>query len=157
MKLLCIEPGQTTIAIWPVARDMVKRAVERTNLSDFEQIERNVLEGRSLLWLVWDGERVNASVVTELTIAQGKKACTIVACAGDGRSRWMHLLGQIEDYARAENCVVVRVIGRQGWKRLLDGYDVRWSILEKDLIADGKFQPDHANIEQFAAMGRSTA
>jgi hypothetical protein len=143
VSLICIEPGFYTRQIWPVVRDLIRKAIERTNLSDFEAVERDVLQGRSLLWLALDGERIHAAATTELTIAQGRKACVVVACSGKGRGNWLHLLDRIEDYARAEGCSCMRIIGRKGWQRALNGYGVRWAILEKGLIADGKLQPGH--------------
>jgi hypothetical protein len=113
IELLCIEPGYITRQIWPTARDMIRRAIERTNLSDFEAVERDVLQGRALLWLAWNGERIEAACTTELTIAQGRKACVVVACSGKNHRRWLPLLAKIEDYARAENCACMRVIGRK--------------------------------------------
>lgn len=157
LELLCIEPGYITRQIWPTARDMIRRAIERTNLSDFEAVERDVLQGRALLWLAWNGERIEAACTTELTIAQGRKACVVVACSGKNHRRWLPLLAKIEDYARAENCACMRVIGRKGWERVLEGYRLQWAILEKGLIVDGKLESNAADQQQHAAVGRGDA
>jgi hypothetical protein len=112
---------------------MIERAILKTGLSDFAQIERAVLEGRQLLWLAWNGARIEAAATTELAIPNGVKVCVIVACAGQERGRWIHLIEKIEDYARAEGCSAVRIIGRRGWERCLDGFSVRYAIMDKDL------------------------
>lgn len=141
-ELLCIEPGQLTAAVWPACRHLIERAILKTGLADFAKIERDVLEGRHLLWLVWNKETIEAAVTTELAIANGVKTCVIVACSGAQRERWLHLISQIEDYARAEDCSSLRIIGRRAWERELDGFRARYAIMDKDLM-DGRFQPNH--------------
>jgi hypothetical protein len=46
---------------------------------------------------------------------------------------WLPLLEGIESYARASGCAAVRIMGRRGWARVLDGYRTKRIILEKDL------------------------
>ncbi len=162
MDLLCIEPGFKTRQVWPSVRDMIKLSIETTNLSDFDAVERDVLQGRSLLWLAWDGLHIMAAATTELVLAQERKTCVVVACAGRGMETWLPLLSRIEDYAQAEGCVSMRIIGRRGWSRVLDGYRERFAIMEKTLpkhqgptmhgpqigpVPDGKLQPIHADAE----------
>jgi hypothetical protein len=47
--------------------------------------------------------------------------------------RWLRLLEGIEDFARAEGCEATRIIGRQGWARVLPSYQTKRIVLEKDL------------------------
>jgi hypothetical protein len=47
--------------------------------------------------------------------------------------RWLRLLEGIEDFARAEGCNATRIIGRQGWARVLTSYQTKRLVLEKDL------------------------
>jgi hypothetical protein len=37
----------------------------------------------------WDGEKVMAAAVTQMTTNNGLKVCTIVACGGEDRERWL--------------------------------------------------------------------
>ena len=48
-------------------------------------------------------------------------------------SRWLGLLGKIEEFARAEGCKSTRIMGRKGWARVLPSYQVKRIVLEKDL------------------------
>lgn len=132
-SLLCIEPGQHTAAVWPACRHMIERAILKTGLSDFALVEKDVLEGHQLLWLAWNGEAIEAAATTKLATANGVKVCILVACAGEARSRWLHLLQKIEAYARAEGCSSVRIVGRKGWARILNKYRPRFAIMEKEL------------------------
>jgi hypothetical protein len=47
--------------------------------------------------------------------------------------RWLPLLGEVEAYAKREGCARVRIFGRKGWLRVLDGYEHKHIIMDKDL------------------------
>jgi hypothetical protein len=57
----------------------------------------------------------------------------LTACAGHQRERWLPLFKKIEDYAEDEGCSTMRIYGRRGWERVLDGYRAEYVILEKAL------------------------
>lgn len=103
----------------------------RGGLSDFASVEQDVKTNLALLWLAWDGATVLAAAVTQLTENNGLKVCTIVACGGNDRGRWLHLISKLEEHARDEGCARVRICGRRGWTKALEGYRVRSVILEK--------------------------
>lgn len=107
---------------------MIRAAIERTDLSEFAGIEKQVLAGDQLLWLAIS-DHIEAAATTHLS----NNVCTIVACSGHQRERWLPLFRQIENYAKAEGCRCIRIYGRKGWERVLDGYRVEHVILEKAL------------------------
>jgi hypothetical protein len=127
VELVCIDPAKI-VGIWPHARGLIKAAIDATNLSDFADLENDVLNGDQLLWLAWSG-RIEAAATTHLS----RGVCTLTACAGHGRERWLPLFARIEKYAKDEGCKAVRIFGRKGWLRVLDGYHVEHVILEKAL------------------------
>jgi len=126
-RLICVDPARVD-EFWPHAKHLIRAAVERTNLSPFEWIEKEVLDGKQLLWLAWSGE-IEAAATTQLV----RPVCVLTACGGHQRERWLPLFKQIEDYARKEGCSTMRLYGRKGWERVLDGYHVEHVILEKDI------------------------
>jgi hypothetical protein len=127
VDLLCVNPADVA-KTWPLARDLIKAAIERTELSDFADIEKAVLEGKQLLWLAIS-DRVEAAATTSLA----RNVCTLVACSGHQRERWLPLFARIEKYAKDEGCHTMRIYGRKGWERVLDGYKAEYVILEKSL------------------------
>lgn len=135
-ELACVDPGQVGL-IWPQVAHRLQRAISRTGLSAFVDVERDVLDGRALLWLALsqsDGEVViDAVATTRLERTDAGKVCVIVACEGRGRHRWLPLIGGIEAYAKAEGCRSVRIFGRKGWQRVLDGYAQTHVIMEKEM------------------------
>lgn len=126
-RLVCVDPARVG-EFWPFAAPMIRAAIERTNLSAFEDIEREVLGGEQLLWLAWS-DRIEAAATTHLSHG----ICTLTACSGHHRQRWLPLFETIEKYAKDEGCSAMRIFGRRGWERVLDGYRVEHVILEKGL------------------------
>lgn len=131
VDLVCVDPARVAL-IWPSARQLIRTAIERTQLSEFADIERDILTGDQLLWLAWSGQ-IEAAATTHLIKTGGKPVLVITACSGHNRERWLPLLAKIEDYARKEGASCVRIYGRKGWERALNGYRVEHVILERAL------------------------
>lgn len=135
-ELVCVDPKRVH-EIWPLAEPLLGRAIARTGLSAFCDIEREILCGNALLWLAVEGEgtqfAVLAAASTSLQQTDAGKVCVITACAGKDMPRWLGLIAHIEKFARNEGCTCVRIYGRKGWLRALDRYEQRHVILEKEL------------------------
>lgn len=126
-RLICVDPARVR-EFWAFAGPMIRVAIERTGLSEFEDIERQVLAGEQLLWLAWS-DHIEAVAITHLT----RGVCTLTACSGHQRERWLPLFAAIEQYAKNEGAKAMRIYGRKGWERVLDGYRAEYVILEKPL------------------------
>jgi hypothetical protein len=125
---VCVDP-QHVKQVWYRVEHFIREAIERVGLCNFDDVADDVLCGSALLWLVWDGKDIQGAVVTELTT---DRVCTIVAYGG--RMADLHLLRELESYARAEGCNRIRIMGRKGWVRVLNKYRQPYVILEKELI-----------------------
>lgn len=131
-QLVCIDPEHVR-SIWPLAAPLLRRAIVKTGLSAFATIEREILDGNSLLWVAWNGCGLEAAASTSLQQTEAGKVCVITACAGAGMMRWRRLVREIEAYAQAEGCHCVRIFGRKGWTRVLEGYEQTYAIVDKRL------------------------
>lgn len=118
---------------WPHVAFWLEAACRRTGLNAFKDVEADVLAGRSLLWLAWNGHAVEAAAATMLINTEIGKVCVITACGGRGMKRWLPLLERIETYAREEGCTRVRIYGRKGWLRALEGFVAKHVIMDKEL------------------------
>jgi hypothetical protein len=132
VQLLAVDPSLVA-GIWPHTRPLVKRAIDRTDLCDFDHIEREVLSGLQQLWIGWNGTAIQVAAVTQLVIVANTKVCILVACAGANRKGWLPLLAGLEQFARNEGCAALRIIGRKGWSRVLEDYPVKYVVMEKEL------------------------
>jgi hypothetical protein len=131
VELVCVDP-RCTAEVWPHVEPLLRRAIERAGLASFVDIERDILHGGALLWLAWS-DRIEAAASTALQCTDAGLVCVITACGGVDRRRWLPLLAGIEQYARAEGCARVRIVGRRGWQRALKGYGLKAIVLEKGL------------------------
>jgi hypothetical protein len=130
--LVCVDPKRIS-EIWPHVSSLLKDACRRTGLNAFSDIEADILAGRSLLWLAWNGLAIESAAATILINSEIGKVCIITACGGSDMKRWLPLIGQIESYARREGCARVRIYGRKGWLRVLAGYEQEHVIMDKEL------------------------
>jgi hypothetical protein len=124
VEALCVDPERVH-EIWPHIRHFIRSAIDRVGLNAFSEIEADVLEKRSLVWIAWNGRIVSAGV-TQLC----NGVCTLVAYGGE---RHDHLITIIENYARAEGCQRMRILGRKGWSRVLKDYRQPCILLERQL------------------------
>lgn len=131
-RVVCVDPARVR-DFWPHVSRLIRAAVWRGGTGRFELIERRVIDGDALLWLIWDGAAILSATVTELQRSDRDLACMILACGGREMARWLHLISAIEDYARAEGCDVVRLFGRKGWARALTHYRSDMVLLERKL------------------------
>lgn len=131
VSLVCVDPARIK-EFWPYVKVMIRRAAKRGG-GDYAQIKDDVLNGLDLLWIAFDGEKIMAAATTSLTTIVDRKICIIAACGGAGWDRFGHLIEGLEDYAKNEGCVAMRIYGRVGWQRMLTGYDVRSVVLEKGI------------------------
>jgi hypothetical protein len=131
-ELVCVDPRRVH-EIWQLVRPLLKAACYRTKLNAFEDIAADILSGRSLLWMAWNGLTVESAAATVLINSEIGKVCIITVCGGSDMKRWVPLIDQIETYAKAEGCRRVRIYGRKGWLHVLDGYEEKHIIMDKEL------------------------
>ena len=131
-ELVCVDPARVH-EIWPRVSPLLKAACYRTQLNAFADIEADILSGRSLLWLAWNGRTVESAAATVLINSEIGKVCIITACGGSDMKRWLSLIGEIEAYAKREGCKRVRIYGRKGWLHVLDGYEEKHIIMDKEI------------------------
>lgn len=134
MQLICIPPDVVD-QVWPRISGLIFVAMKKGQVGSFEVVKNDILSGRSLLWVAWDGvsPTIEAAAVTRIEETEWRRVCTIVACGGAHMERWIHLLDTIEDYGRTEKCSAARIYGREGWHRMLPSYRRKRVILEKAL------------------------
>lgn len=132
VDLICVDPNEAH-KFWPHVKELIRRATLRTNLSHFNDIEDDILFGDGLLWIVWNGRTIECAATTSLIETETSKVCVLTACGGEDMKRWLPLMSKIETYAKEEGCACVRIYGRRGWQRVLDGYEMKHVILEKGL------------------------
>jgi hypothetical protein len=122
--------------MWPHVKALIRRAMDRTNLGNFADVERELLGGKQQLWLAWNGTTIEAAGVTRLVEINHERICIVVAAgAREGASPvdWLPLIAGIEQFARDEGCAATRIIGRKGWQRILADYRATYVVMDRKL------------------------
>jgi hypothetical protein len=132
LNLVCVDPAKVHL-FWPQVKEGVRHALERGVGGSFEETEKSILEGISLVWLAVDDAGIHGVLVTDLLQTDDGLQCVIVTLHGENMRQWFRFLPDIEQFARNEGCTSIRVTGREGWSRILADYDQIGVVLEKRL------------------------
>lgn len=75
--------------------------------------------GHAQLWLIRDDSAIKGAVITQITTDQ-ERVAEVPIVVGEGMEDWLHLLNDLEHWARREGCVaMVSTAAREGWVRVL--------------------------------------
>lgn len=135
--LLVLVPVDMVPRVIGLVLARLKSIVERSHgaLSLSGVLER-VVSGDWQLWFIDDGTTCHAVMLTELhTQISGRRACLVHALTGENSAGWLHLVGQLEAWARHQGCGVVEMVARKGWSRRLapHGYRTAHVYLEREI------------------------
>ncbi len=127
--------------LWPDIVACLERYCRRfASYETISNIIKECTEGRRQLWLVSDETgRVVLTPVTEIVTidATGKRQLLLAEVGGERLRDCMPLLKEIEEWAaREHNVTESQLVGRKGWKRLLEplGYAEAAVIWRKGLL-----------------------
>ena len=129
MIAFCVDPEMVPQA-WPHVSHLIKAACQYGD-DTFETTEQDVLSGGALLWLACQGTKVLGAAVSKIWKSPKYKICSVLAVGGESLHEWKQCLADIEAYAKTENCDLVRLSGREGWRRIFTDYEQPWIVLEK--------------------------
>ena len=132
-------PTKSVDEVWGVVKNDIVNALSRSNgyaLSD--HIKQWIKETKMQLWILWDSEAEKQNkyygvVVTEVIQRPLQRCLNIKIMIGRHREKWQHLIKHIEDFAWQQNCDLLELVARPGWKKILKpfGYKESHVLLEK--------------------------
>ena len=131
-------PTNNVDEVWKVVKNDIANALTRSNgyaLSD--HIKKWIKDTKMQLWILWDAEaekeKYYGVVVTEVIQRPLQRCLNIKIMTGRHREKWQHLIKHIEDFAWINNCDLVELVARPGWKKVLKpfGYTESHVLLEK--------------------------
>jgi len=127
-------PHDKLSRFWPVVAPMLHRAYQRGVLgSTFAELVQDFGNHLAQLWVIVDDVKIVASLATSLEATRDAKFCVVRAIGGTRMREWIHLIEDLESYARTEDCTAMRITGRKGWERVLKNYFQPFVVLEKRL------------------------
>jgi len=131
-------PTKSVDEVWKVVKNDIANALSRSNgyaLSD--HIKEWIKQEKMQLWILWDSEaekeKYYGVVVTEVIQRPLQRCLNIKIMIGRHREKWQHLIKHIEDFAWQQNCDLLELVARPGWKKVLKpfGYTESHVLLEK--------------------------
>lgn len=127
-----ISPDQLDL-VWPSVEKMIDQAYKVVDEIVPPDLLEQLRQRHRQLWIVGDGEKILAAILTKIVQLPSCRCCLISACAGTEGDRWLHLIEEIEAFARFEGCGKVQMEGRIGWERKFPRYKRVRIVLEKEL------------------------
>ena len=131
-------PTKSVDEAWGVVRTDIANALTRSNVYALsEHIRKWIIEEKMQLWILWDQEadkeKYYGVVVTEVIQRPLQRCLNIKIMTGRHREKWQHLIKHIEDFAWQQNCDLLELVARPGWKKILKpfGYKESHVLLEK--------------------------
>lgn len=120
---------------YPAFKHLLPSVIERSGgRIDIPTLVDSVARNETHIFTVWDGNEVLALIGCDVGhVPTGLKICTIRFTAGHDSGRWLHLLDEIEDWARKIGCGRFEMLARKGWARKLRDYKMTHVVLEKEL------------------------
>jgi hypothetical protein len=112
---------------------LIERALQYDQTHTINDVLTDIRAGRAQLWLASDNGEVEGIAVTCITEYPQITTCLIWLCAGISREKYTPLIGNIEQWAKAQGCASISLEGRAGWERILTDFDKTKIILEKRL------------------------
>ena len=132
-------PTKSVNEVWALVKTDIANALNRSNgyaLAD--HIKKWIIEEKMQLWILWDKEAPKESkyyglVVTEIIQRPLQRCLNMKIMTGRHREKWQHLIKHIEDFAWLNNCDLLELVARPGWKKVLKpfGYTESHVLLEK--------------------------
>lgn len=137
MKLAQI-PQTHVMQVWPLAADMLARAVEYSNGISLDEEGQLVAKGLKQLWMVIDDEAqphkaVAAGITSIKQHGDGTKTANIELFGGENMKAWFALKGDFESWAHDEGCTDIRLYARKGWAKHLPDYALTHYMMRKAL------------------------
>ena len=132
-QITTVDPASVD-TVWPFVRKYLQEGV----LACGEDLDEAFTiaaakSGQLQIWAVSQGDFVIAAMTSRFWPSRTGMVCHLVVGGGTQMDNWFHLCAQVEEYAKANGCVKVRVAGRNGWERKLTQYRRVGVILEREI------------------------
>jgi len=136
---LVLIPKQNISIVWKQCEGMIADAMARSNnYANASHFKKWISEGKMQLWFLWDKDqdipdRLYGIVITEIIQRPLQRCLNIKIMTGKHREKWQHLIKNIEDFAWQNQCDLLELVARPGWKKILKpfGYQESHVLLEK--------------------------
>jgi len=139
-------PTEELEKVWSLVEKDIRQALAYSSqLTDSNFIFEIAKQNKFQIWVLWDKEQKEQNkyfgvVVTEIIKRKLGKVCHIYIMTGRQRHKWQYLIKDIEEFAKNEGCLMMELIARPGWQKVLNnfGYKRTHVVLEKKIKNEEK-------------------
>ena len=129
-------PTNKVKQVWSIVVKDIADALARSNgYARAEHIKKEILDNKMQLWILWESETKEyyGVCVTEIIQRPLQRCLNIKIMTGRHRDKWQHLIKHVEEFAWKNNCDLLELVARPGWKKVLKQYGYKEShvLLEK--------------------------
>ena len=133
-RLIPVRPDELQ-SVWQALEPWMLKVVDGMNgRHTMAGLVQDILQEELFLWAVVLDRDVRAVVGADVVEApSGLRSVVIRFCVGKKVNEWVHLLDEVEDWARATGADRIETWARKGWAKHLPDYKMTHVLLEKDL------------------------
>ena len=139
-------PTEELEKVWSLVEKDIRQALAYSSqLTDSNFVFEIAKQNKFQIWVLWDKEQKQQNkyfgvVVTEIIKRKLGKVCHIYIMTGRQRHKWQYLIKDIEEFAKNEGCLMMELIARPGWQKVLNnfGYKRTHVVLEKKIKNEEK-------------------
>ena len=139
-------PTEELEKVWSLVEKDIRQALAYSSqLTDSNFVFEIAKQNKFQIWVLWDKEQKEQNkyfgvVVTEIIKRKLGKVCHIYIMTGRQRHKWQYLIKDIEEFAKNEGCLMMELIARPGWQKVLNnfGYKRTHVVLEKKIKKEEK-------------------
>jgi len=135
MKLIEV-PSLFAADFWPLARDLVDAACERSGgRYKVDDVLQFIMTDKMQLWIMMEDSVVYGVALAEIITFPHLRECRVLAATGHDVHKWAHFIGRAEEWAKERGCTKLVAITRPGWEKIMKpfGYEKNHVQMEKDL------------------------
>ena len=139
-------PTEELEKVWSLVEKDIRQALAYSSqLTDSNFVFEIAKQNKFQIWVLWDKEQKEQNkyfgvVVTEIIKRKLGKVCHIYIMTGRQRHKWQYLIKDIEEFAKNEGCLMMELIARPGWQKVLNnfGYKRTQVVLEEKIKNEEK-------------------
>jgi len=138
VKAFYVDPSQVSEEGWQKLAGFLEPAVRRQTDYTMQTLLTSVAESRAQVWAIIDDESdeaVGAVTTSIVTYPSGLVGCEIVAGATRGTQvSWESMrdvVATIEQFAQDQGADVLKILGRPGWQRVFQDFDLDYVCITK--------------------------
>jgi hypothetical protein len=131
LDLVFIPPDEVE-DIWPLAEEFIEAGCAAGEASP-EALKGDCEDGYAQLWLAWS-DHCEAAAVTRIVLTPNGPVCVYESMGAKSlRKSNAQVAPKIEQWAKSQGCIAVRIYGRPGWSRAMPDYTLKWVCMDKEL------------------------